>query len=210
MIMTKIRVGLQRDIKDANCPVESVAFVDVLEQIKTSQNLKKLTDAVRAADGKDDRDRAKAKLPAIIVSANTTCRKASDDDDRTGLVFIDLDGKDNEGVDLVAKVKAMNYPWLIGYMISPSGDGVKVLCGIQPELETHLRSFMALDAVFSGYGLNVDQSCKDAKRVTYVPHDANVDVTLTEPLAAWQGERIEPLEAVKKKGLHDATLNWQG
>ena len=70
--MTEIRVGLQRDIKDANCPVESVAFVDVLEQIKTSQNLKKLTDAVRAADGKDDRDQAKARLPAIIVSANTT------------------------------------------------------------------------------------------------------------------------------------------
>ena len=194
-----IKIGLQRDIKDINSPVESVNFADVLEQIKTSQNLKGITEAIRAAKDKDERSRLKAKLPAVIISANTTCRKASDDDERTGLIFIDLDGADNEGVDLVAKVKAMNYPWLIGYMISPSGDGVKVLCGIQPELETHLRSFMALDAVFSGYGLNVDQSCKDAKRVTYVPHDANVDETLTEPLATWDGERIEPLEAIKKK-----------
>jgi len=151
MIMIKklkdIKIGLQRDIKDINCPVESVNFADVLEQIKTSQNLKGITEAIRAAKDKDERSRLKAKLPAVIISANTVCRKASDDDERTGLIFIDLDGADNEGIDLVAKVQAMHYPWLIGYMISPSGDGVKVLCGIQPELETHLRSFMALDSL---------------------------------------------------------------
>ena len=203
MIMIKklkdIKIGLQRDIKDINCPVESVNFADVLEQIKTSQNLKGITEAIRAAKDKNERSRLKAKLPAVIISANTVCRKASDDDERTGLIFIDLDGADNEGIDLVAKVQAMHYPWLIGYMISPSGDGVKVLCGIQPELSTHLRSFMALDRVFTDYGLNVDQSCKDAKRVTYVPHDPNVDQTLTQPLEAWDGERIEPIEEVKKK-----------
>ena len=60
-------------------------------------------------------------------------------------------------------VDSMNYDWLIGYQESPSG-GVKGLCGIEADVETHKQSFEALEAAFAQHGLVADKSCKDLKR----------------------------------------------
>ena len=71
----KIKVGVQRNITDSQCPVESVPLMSVLEQMHTSDNLKAITRAVVNAKNKDERDRLKRELPAVIISADTTHRK---------------------------------------------------------------------------------------------------------------------------------------
>ena len=87
MMATNIRsinVGLQRNITDPNCKVESVPLLTILDQMRVSDKLKLVTEAVLAAKTKEEREKIKRKLPAIIISADTTCRKVSDDDTRTG------------------------------------------------------------------------------------------------------------------------------
>ena len=70
-IMKKqIKVGVQRNITDPNSQVESVPLLSVLEQMMTSENLKRLTDDVLNAPSKDERSRLKLKLPAVIISAS--------------------------------------------------------------------------------------------------------------------------------------------
>ena len=100
------------------------------------------------------------------MSADTTCRKASDEDIRNPLIYIDLDLADNPEVDLEKVVDSMDYGWLIGHQKSPSG-GLKVLCGIEANVETHVQSFEALKVTFDGHGLVADKACKDRKRLNF-------------------------------------------
>lgn len=199
----KIKVGVQRNITDSQCPVESVPLMSVLEQMHTSDNLKAITRAVVNAKNKDERDRLKRELPAVIISADTTHRKVHASDKRTGLILVDIDGKDNnmtldEMRDVVARM-CNDFGYVIGHALSASWLGLKVLCGIPKDADLHLRSFLALEKIFESYGLTVDRACKDLKRVNYLCHDPDVRETLIEPLLAWEGDAVEPLPEVKRK-----------
>jgi hypothetical protein len=96
--MTNFKVGYQTDITDKDCPVKSVSFYDALRLMEIDEKLKQSTERIRKAKTKDDRDKLKKSLPAIIVSADTTCRKAGDEDIRNPLIYIDLDLDDNPEV----------------------------------------------------------------------------------------------------------------
>ena len=191
--MQNYNVGLQLDITNALSPVKSVPLVPVLMQMAESERLKKITERVHNAETKEQRNEIKKQLPAIIISADTTCRKPSDNDTRNPLIYIDLDLKDHPDTDIEKAVDSMSYKWLIGHQSSPS-KGVKVLCGIEPNTETHQRSFKALEKAFAEHGLIADGSCKDLKRLTYLNYDPDIERTLIEPLMSWDGTTIEPLE----------------
>ena len=204
MTYTFPNVGIQSDISNPNSDVRSVPLLDVLEKIQSSQPLKKLTERVISAQTKEEKDALKLKLPAVIISADTTCRKVSPDDKRTGLIFIDLDGKDHPDMlidEMIEIVTSMvnAYPFIIGYCKSASWKGLKVLCGIKPDVDTHLRSFLALQDLFSEHNLIVDRSCKDLKRVNFLAYDPDAHTTLTNKLREYQGEVIEPTPEIKKK-----------
>jgi len=199
----QIRVGVQRNITDPKCKVESVPLLSVLEQMHTSDNLKRLTEEILSATSKDERDAIKKQLPAVIISADTTHRKVHPDDTRTGLILMDVDGKDHPDMlmdEMTASVQEMcdKYSYVIGYCLSPSWKGLKVLCGIDPSTDTHLRSFMALEQVFASHNIIVDRACKDLKRVNFLCYDPRVTVTLTERLEAWDGDVVEPVPIKKR------------
>jgi len=199
----QIRVGVQRNITDPKCKVESVPLLSVLEQMHTSDNLKRLTEEILSATSKDERDAIKKQLPAVIISADTTHRKVHPDDKRTGLILMDVDGKDHPDMlmdEMTASVQEMcdKYSYVIGYCLSPSWKGLKVLCGIDPSTDTHLRSFMALEQVFASHNIIVDRACKDLKRVNFLCYDPRVTVTLTERLEAWDGDVVEPVPIKKR------------
>ena len=200
--METIKVGYQRNITDGN--VQSVPLMDILKRVESSETLKDLTDAVHNATNKDERERAKRELPCVIISADTTCRKVSENDKRTGLILIDIDGKDNPDLlmsEMVDTVETMisSMPFIIGHKRSASWKGMKVLCGIDPSAETHLRSFMALEEIFETHGLVIDRACKDLKRVNFLCHDPDIKHTLIDRLEKWNGEAVEPAPPVKRK-----------
>lgn len=201
--ISQIKVGVQLDINKYGSPVKSVSLETVLDKIASNETLKELTDKVRASEG-SERDALKVRLPAVIISADTTCRKVSDEDTRTGLILIDLDGKDHPDMlidEIVAIVDEMvaSYPYVIGYCRSVSWKGLKVLCGISPDTDLHLRSFLALESIFRDHNLIVDRQCKDLKRINFLCHDPDVHTTLTGKLRDWNGEQIEPAPKVVRK-----------
>lgn len=200
--MNKLKVGYQKDITSGSCPVKSVSLIEALRFMESDEKLKQLTESIRQQEDPDERKQLKNGLPGIIVSAETTCRKVSDDDIRNPLMFIDLDLKDHQGIDLEKVVDSMSYPWLIGYKKSASG-GLHVLCGIEANVETHKRSFYALEEVFADHGLTADKNCKDLKRISYIAHDPDIERTLIEPLEAWGGATVEPIADISPSRVNE-------
>lgn len=204
--MNNIKVGYQRLVgKKPPLPVTKKELIPLLECMATK--LKDETLAIRSEKDKDRQAELKRDtLPAIIISAATTCRKASDDDERTGLILIDLDdfgGKANPDVTYEQAVEIVDsmigeYPFVIGRHTSVR-RGLKVACGIEPRVDSHKRSFAALRKLFADHGLEVDRSTSDEKRANFLCWDADIIETLIEPLRQWSGAHIEPQAEVKKK-----------
>ena len=206
MSVTNVNIGVQADCTSKKSPVKKCNLIAVLERMAVSDKLKAKTEAVRLAKTKEDADRLKRGLHVMIVSSDTTSRLASDDDVHTGFMWADLDkfGTDenpcefSDGLSIV-KDLVNDYPYIIGYFVSPSGNGIKVLCAIEPDVASHKMSFKAISDLFDAHGLNVDPSGSDPKRVCYLCYDPNINDTLIEPLKAWTGERIKPAEPKKVK-----------
>jgi hypothetical protein len=218
--LSQIEIGTQANIIDPKSPVIKHNMLDIFERMATSEKLKAKTIKVRLAKTKEEKDLLKKDLHGIIVSSSTTTRKKVDGDVHTGFMWADIDkfqGDDNpdktltEGIAIVEDL-CKDYPYLIGYFISPSGNGIKVLCAIEPDVDSHKMSFKAVSDLFDANGLNVDQSGSDAKRICYVCYDPNIRKTLIDPLNAWTGERIKPAkkrEVVKYvyKGTNSSDLS---
>ena len=211
--MNNIKVGYQRLVgKKPPLPVTKKELIPLLECMAT-----KLKDETLAIRNEKDKDRQaqlkKDTLPAIIISAATTCRKASDDDERTGLILIDLDdfgGKANPDVTHEQAVQIVDsmigeYPFVIGRHTSVR-RGLKVACGIEPSVDSHKRSFAALRKLFADHGLEVDRSTSDEKRANFLCWDADIIETLVVPLKRWMGEFIEPLAEPEPAPTSSPTL----
>jgi hypothetical protein len=195
-----MNIGYQKNITDSE--VLSIPIETLIEGISTSERVKDIVADVRSADNKVERNKAKSKLPCVIISADTCQRKAHEDDVHTGLIFIDIDGCGEENPPLnesKAIVDSMDYDCVIGYAVSPSGHGLKVLCGVEADIAKHKMSFKALEDLFLSHGLAVDRACKDFKRVTYIPYDPDAKETLEAPYAAYNGAAIIPAKPVERK-----------
>ena len=122
-------------------------------------------------------DAHKKNLPAISVSGTVTTggrRKAVAENRfaHSGLLQIDLDGKDNPGwtvAEMVAALKAD--PYIQAGFITPSDNGVKGFARIPACIATHKAAFLVAEAHFAARGLVIDPSCKDAVRLCFVSHD---------------------------------------
>jgi len=185
------KTGVLKKVKDTTAV--SCSLISTFERM-ASDEFKDITARLRAGD-KD----LKKELPALIVSADTITRKACDADTRTGLIFADLDGKDHPKLSFdelknKSDLFIQKTPWAIGYFVSPSGDGIKILCGIDPSGETHKRSFDAMKTALEDAGLVTDKSCKDLKRLTFLCHDENIVETLINPFKKWERVNV-PLPA---------------
>lgn len=199
--LTKVTVGVQPDIKLST--LKQVPILKVLGQIPTSVDLRRKTEAMRKVNDKDEYTALKGKLPVVVISSESEIRSQQADDKHTGFMWADIDkcGTDEnkkalgEAITIVEDLMK-DYPYIIGYFISPSGNGLKVLCAIEPDVESHKMSFKAVRDLFYAHDLNVDKQTSDRKRPCFVCYDANATKTLIEPLKAWTGERIKP---AKKK-----------
>jgi hypothetical protein len=122
-------------------------------------------------------DAHKKNLPAISVSGTVTTggRGKAVAEGRfahSGLLQIDLDGKDNPDwtvAEMVAALKAD--PYIQAGFITPSGAGVKGLARIPADAANHKAAFLVAEAHFATSGLVIDPSCKDAVRLCFVSHD---------------------------------------
>lgn len=134
-----------------------------------------LIQQIRMTEDKAERTRLKSGLPCVTISA--ICpdgRKADDAFEHTGLICIDIDGKDNPGFGSGAELKAevCKIAEVAYCSLSASGNGCFAILRLSHP-ENHPGHFLALQRLFkSRLGIVIDGQCKDVKRLRFASYDS--------------------------------------
>lgn len=130
------------------------------------QYIRKIKDPVR-------RTAAKESLPAITPSGLFTYRSRESLAKHSGLICLDIDGKDNEGESLESlKATVTALPWVAYCGLSVSGNGLFALVPIAYP-GRHLEHFRALQRDLFGIGVKIDPACSDVARLRFYSYDPN-------------------------------------
>ena len=100
-------------------------------------------------------------------------------DKPSGMICIDIDGKDNPGTDLNAFALTMRKdPSVIMISKSASGEGLMIIHRIEvregsapDDLRLH---FFELESIYKESGIVIDDACKNINRLRYATHDPDL------------------------------------
>lgn len=162
--------------KKSSRPVHTITMINFLgeDQIKNRAKV----DYVRKLNIKDE-DAAKDykinNMPCCTISGVfTDHRYAMCCTSKTGVMAIDIDKQDNDGLDVEeAKQKMMQLPYVFLAMKSCRGEGIFCLVYYNKELEFRYV-FNALEEDILNYGYRIDKKCKDICRLRIVSWDDNI------------------------------------
>lgn len=127
--------------------------------------------AVRSAPTEDKQKRLKKSLPMATISGLFSNYSAAGLVEHSGLLAVDIDGKDNPGADMELLKKDLATVPQIAYIgLSCRGNGLYCVVPIaHPQL--HDRHFAAIKDYFSSKGINIDSGCGDITRTRFVSFD---------------------------------------
>jgi hypothetical protein len=151
-------------------------FIDGIRSDEYAEKVKMIRDLL-AENKKDEVNALKKTLPAISVSGtiregNRAKAAMEGRFEHSGLIQIDLDGKDNPSWSVAEMVVLLKTdPYIQAVFITSSDNGVKGFARIPACIDTHKAAFLGLEAHFAALGLVIDPSCKDVVRLCFVSHD---------------------------------------
>lgn len=161
----------------------------------TSPKYKSEVEQIRSATSKQEKNALKSQLPAITPSGVFhTKRKVENLVHHTGLIQIDIDGKDNTHLNLAeTKELLMQVEQVCFCAYSVSGNGLFALVPIA-DPSRHRRHFLALEQDFKNdYNIVIDKSCKDVTRLRGYSYDESYYIN--ENAVVYEG-LIEPKPTV--------------
>lgn len=179
-------------------PAKEMTVFEIFEFIRGGRgSLEALTRTLRNV--KDDQERYRElktkSFPYVTFSGAFTKRSTDALKKHTNLICIDLDHL-GESLDVVKVKLAVDLKHIIGYFVSPGGDGLKVVYPIDISLvpheqwvrqyEEHIRKVTGIDT------LEVDKACKDVARACLIPFDA--EPFLNPMLDPQQDADVVPIE----------------
>jgi twinkle protein len=155
------------DLKNPN--YRTVEYV--YDRIRRNTDVVKVNQ-VRGAQDKGERSKLKAQLPCICFSGKFSERADDKLLEHSGRAVLDFD---NVGVDLAEKRATMaSYGFVEACFISPSGDGLKVVCRIPANIEKHRGYYRGLLKMFP----DADSTGINESRVCYISHDKDIYVNM--------------------------------
>jgi hypothetical protein len=157
----------------------------------TDRSEEELIKKLRSVNDKKQRDELKAKLSCVTISGRFgNPRGLETIVDRSGLMCIDVDPKENPNIENYHEFKAIvSKASFVAYAgLSASGKGYFVIIPIEYP-DKHIQHFIALEAMFLEIGVVIDKSCKDVSRLRgrsfdpdpYINHNAKKFKALLEP-----------------------------
>ena len=166
----------QKNFSNPTLPVDEAQFYALVRAEKWNENIDKFRETGEAA--------LKRKLPAFIFQATfdeTTSKAGKPGAWRkqsatrlTGLVVMDVDHVENpRGVFdnvIMKECKNVNNGILLVY-ITPSGHGLKIVFKARTEWGNLIDNQHAMAKVL---GLEVDESCKDASRMSFICKESDI------------------------------------
>lgn len=178
------RISVYRDKTDTIGAVVSLRqFLFSTKHIAEIEHLRSVEDA-------DERKRLKGLLPAATISGVFSKRGEEGLLNHSGLLCIDLDSKDNPGMEANQTKQRLAEFQEIAYIgLSVGGKGLFCIVPIAYP-ERHKEHYRALEDDFKGLGLITDSACKDICRMRVVSYDPNP--YLNEQAAAYTFTKRQP------------------
>jgi hypothetical protein len=148
---------------------EDIDINQLIELVKYGR-FRKEVEKLRSVESKSEYDKIKREsLPCVTVSGTFDKRNSEGLIKHSGLIQIDFDNV-NDYDSVFNQLCNDTYTYLC--FRSPGGKGIKVVVKINPDTETHLSQFRALDKYYSEhYKTQIDKSCKDIARCMLISFD---------------------------------------
>lgn len=152
---------------------DTIGAVVTVGQFLCSTRHKAEIEHLRSVDDADERRRLKGFLPAATISGVFSKRGEAGLLNHSGLICIDLDSKDNPGMDAEQTKQRLSEFEEIAYIgLSVGGKGLFCVVPIAYP-DKHKAHYRALEEDFKGLGLVTDSACKDVCRMRVVSYDPN-------------------------------------
>ena len=146
--------------------------------IKYDEETKNIISTLRDFADKKSRDQFKSsKLKAITFSGEFTHRKSEGLIEHSGVICVDIDNLDSIQMEAVKKSLSLLKTALVGYFVSPSGNGYKIQLRIDNKKFTQAQNYVAavnfLQAHLEIPKDSFDRSCKDVARACFISSDTD-------------------------------------
>lgn len=169
-------VSVFKNVTDTT-PAEEIPILQALYQINNGTH-SHLIEPLRKllADGNTEAySEAKKKLPSFTpCGVFEGTRKAEHIKTYSGFVILDIDKLPAEQVQQV-KEKVMAAPFTFSVFISPSGNGLKILCRVNSKAEEHTQAFNQLKTLYEKETqVEIDKSGKDISRLCFFSLDSKI------------------------------------
>lgn len=172
------KITIFQNIKDTATPFFRDATV-MLERIKDGKS-KELIEKIRKEKSKEKRNALKKDLPAICFSGQFNKREDSSIVSHSGLICLDFDGFSSPATLKQKRKELEEDPHSFSVFTSPSGNGLKVIVKIPPDIDNHKMYFLSLEEHYKSE--NFDKSCKNISRVCYESYDPTIFINTKSKL----------------------------
>lgn len=127
---------------------------------------------IRSITDKETIRQLKGKLPCVTMSGTFSERNSGKLIEHSGLICIDIDGKDNPHIADMDDLKRTlsKLPYVLYCGLSVSGRGVFCLIPIAAP-NRHRQHFYSIEKDFQEMGITIDSACKDITRLRYCSYD---------------------------------------
>jgi hypothetical protein len=182
-----MEVTIYKNINQTNAGyVRNVSVI--LDRIKSCKSIE-LLNLIRNEPNKTARNEIKKKLPSVCFSGTFQSRTDAGIIKHSGLICLDFDNfLDNEEL-LKWRNKLENDKFSYCVFLSPSGNGLKCIVKIPPEIDNHKAYFNALkDYYDTAY---FDVSCSNISRVNYESADPNLYLNIDSEIWDKKHENVQ-------------------
>lgn len=188
------QITIFQSIKDTSAPFYRDVNV-ILARIKEGKS-REVVNAIRKEKNKDERNKLKAKLPAICFSGTFTKRNDNSLLDHSGLICLDFDNYDSNKSLMEARNEIISSPYVYACFVSPSGDGLKVIVKIPKDSMNHRHYFRALQDHFNSdhfdvTGKNLSRVCYESyDPIIYINNSSDVWTSMTQEVRQYSTDDV--------------------
>lgn len=180
-----MKITVYKDVYDKTSK-NYISVGRVLYFIKSGRWAEKIH-RLRQATEKSDRAKIKNSLPSICFSGTFESRYDAKIIAHSGLVVLDFDHVENLHE---FKKQVCEDKFTYAAFISPSGDGLKVLVKIPPEIENHEKYYFGLIKKYPA----LDTTSKNISRVCFASYDPELYLNENSDVFTEKGKLVETVE----------------
>lgn len=160
--------------------VMASGIILLIQWLKGEGQYREVVDRIRLSTDKKEISALKLTLPAVTISGIFKERNLDGLIKHTGLMAIDIDGKDNPTIKNIESLKERisTKAYILYCGLSVSGRGLFCVIKISDPTK-HLEHFFALEKEFADMGIIIDSACKDITRLRFFSYDENAYYNLT-------------------------------